>query len=292
MRITDAASYQNLLTNLQGIEQRMNTAETQVSTGNRINQPSDDPAGSADLVQLTGEQSEMSLYMSNAQSAQNQLSYTDTVLSGVQSTVQQAITTGELALSNSQSAAEDVTQINSLRDQVLSAANTAYQGTFLFGGTVTNTQPYVEQSDGSVSYQGNSSAPQVQIGRATTLQTQIPGSQVFSGSVNVFDSLQQLSSAINSGDTSAIQAQVNNLQQYYNSISAVRAQVGSLTNSAQDTQTDITAYQTALTTDQSRVQSADMAQAATNLTQTQNALQAALEAGARISQVSLLDYIN
>lgn len=270
----------------------MNTAETQVSTGNRINQPSDDPAGSADLVQLTGEQSEMSLYMSNAQSAQNQLSYTDTVLSGVQSTVQQAITTGELALSNSQSAAEDVTQINSLRDQVLSSANTAYQGTFLFGGTVTNTQPYVEQSDGSVTYQGNSSAPQVQIGRATTLQTQIPGSQVFSGSVNVFDSLQQLSSAINSGDTSAIQAQVNNLQQYYNSISAVRAQVGSLTNSAQDTQTDITAYQTALTTDQSRVQSADMAQAATNLTQTQNALQAALEAGARISQVSLLDYIN
>lgn len=292
MRITDAASYQNLLTSLQGIEQRMNTAETQVSTGNRINQPSDDPSGSADLVQLTGDQSEMSLYMSNAQAAQNRLSYTDTVLNGVQSLVQQAINTGQLALSNSQSASEDVTQINSLRDQIVSSANTAYQGTFLFGGTATNTQPYVEQPDQSVTYQGNSGATQVQVGRATTLQTQIPGSQVFSGSINVFDTLQQLAGAVNSGDTSAIQAQVSNLQQYYDSVSAVRAHVGSLTNDAQNTQTDITSYQTALTSDQNRIQSADMAKAATNLTQTQNELQAALEAGAKISQVSLLDYIN
>src|SRR5579872_899494 len=98
MRITDATNYQNLLTNLQGIEQRMSTAETEVSTGNRINQPSDDPAGSADLVQLTGQKSEMDLYMSNAQTAQNRLDYTDTVLSGVQSLVQQAINTGQLAL--------------------------------------------------------------------------------------------------------------------------------------------------------------------------------------------------
>lgn len=116
----------------------------------------------------------------------------------------------------------------------------------------------------------------------------VPESQVFWGSINVLDTLQQPSNANNAGD----QTQVNNLQQYYNSISTVGAQEGSLTNSAQVTQPDITACQTALTSDQNRVRSADMAQAATDRTQAQNALQAALEAGARISRVSLLDYIN
>ena len=156
---------------------------------------------------------------------------------------------------------------------------------------MTDKAPYVVQSDGSVAYQGNSSAIQVQVARTATLQMSIPGSQVFSGSINVFSTIKQLSGAITAGDKSAMQTQLTNLQQYFDSVSTVRTQVGSFVNQAQSVQSDLQSYELARATDQSRIQSADLVQATTHFTQTQTALQAAMAVGAKISQISLLDYL-
>jgi flagellin-like hook-associated protein FlgL len=71
----------------------------------------------------------------------------------------------------------------------------------------------------------------------------------------------------------------------------VRTQVGSLINQSQSVQSDLQSYELARASDQSRIQSADLAQATTDFTQTQTALQAAMQVGAMISQLSLLDYV-
>jgi flagellar hook-associated protein 3 FlgL len=292
MRITSGQNYSDLLRSIENIRERVQQAQTEVTTGDKINQPSDDPAGAADLVRLTGEKSEIDQYLSNAASAKNRLDYTDTALDGVQTMVQRVITLGQLAVSDpSNPAGAYTTEMNGIRRQLVSAANTSFQGSFLFGGTVTNKPPYVLQSDQSVTYQGNSSAFQVQTGRVSTLQTQIPGDQVFSGSINVFDAVKQLSDAIAAGNKSAIQTQVTSLQQYYDSLSVVRSQVGALSNAAQNTQSDLQSYELARASDQSRIQSADLAQASTDFTQDQTALQAAIAAGAKISQISILNYL-
>ena len=296
MRITNAQSYSNLLRSLQSIQERMQQAQNEVTTGNRINQLSDDPAGSADIVRFTADKSEMDQYMSNAAAGKDRLNFADTVLSNVQSMVQRVINLGQLASSNappndSNPASAYTAEINSIRDQLVASANSTFQGTYIFGGSAMTQPPYVVQPDQSVAYQGNSDANVVQVGRASTLQVQIPGNQVFSGAINVFSSLQQLSAAINAGNTSAVAAQVTNLQQYYDSLSTVRAQIGSLENAAQNVQTNLQSYETTLAGDQSRVQTVNMAQAVTDFTQAQTALQAATAAGAKISQVSLLDYL-
>jgi flagellar hook-associated protein 3 FlgL len=295
MRITNAQSYSDLLRSLQTIQERMLKAQTEVTTQNRINQLSDDPAGAADIVRLTGNKSEMDQYMSNAGGGKDRLGFADSVLGNMQSMIQRVINLGQLAssdaTSNASSSSAYTAEIDSIRSQIVASANSTFQGTYIFGGSVTNKSPYVVQTDQSVTYQGNSDTNVVQVGRASTLQVQIPGNQVFSGSINVFSTLQQLSAAITAGDNSAIVAQVNNLQQYYDSVSTVRSQIGSLENAAQNVQTDLQSYETALAGDQSRVQSVDLAQAATDFTQAQTALQAATAAGAKISQVSLLDYL-
>jgi flagellar hook-associated protein 3 FlgL len=292
MRITSGQNYQDLLRGLDSIRERMQQAQTEITSGDKINKPSDDPAGTADLVRLTGEKSEIDQYLSNAAGGKDRLDYTDTVLNSVQSMVLRVVTLGQLALGNpSNPASAYTTEMNGLRDQLVSAANTEFQGTFIFGGSVTNKPPYVVQPDKSVTYQGNSDATAVQVGRASTLQVQIPGSQVFSGSINAFDVVKRLSDAITSGDKSAIQTQVNNLQQYYDSISVVRSQVGSLSNAAQNTQSDLRSYEFARASDQSRIQTADLAQATTDFTQNQTALQAAIAAGAKLSQISILNYL-
>jgi flagellar hook-associated protein 3 FlgL len=291
MRVTSSGSYESLLSSIQSIEQRMQQDQTEITSSNKINQPSDDPAGSADVVRLTGEKSEIAQYTSNAAAGQDRLNYTDTVLGSVQDMIQRVISLGESALNSTTSPSAYTTEINGIHDQLVSTANTSFQGVAIFGGSVTNKPPYVVQSDGSVAYQGNSSALQLQVGRSSTLQVGIPGNQIFTGSIDVFSTIKQLSAAITSGSNSAIQAQLTNLQQYYDSVSAVRTQVGSLVNQAQSTQSDLQSYELARAGDQSRIQSADLAQVTTDFTQTQTALQAAMAVGGKISQLSLLNYI-
>src|SRR5581483_12467676 len=43
MRITSSQSYQAFLQGLQSIQQRLQQDQTEITSGNRINQPSDDP---------------------------------------------------------------------------------------------------------------------------------------------------------------------------------------------------------------------------------------------------------
>jgi flagellar hook-associated protein 3 FlgL len=291
MRVTSAQSYESLLNGIQTIQQRLQQAQTELTTGNKINQLSDDPSGAADIVRLTADKSEIDQYRNNAAAAQNRLQTTDSVLSSVQSVLQRVISLGEGALTNPSAALPSTPEIMGLREQLVSLANTAYQGTYLFGGSVADKPPYAEQPDQSVGYQGNSQVIQVQVGRASTLQVQIPGDQVFSGSVDVFDSVKKLSDAIQAGDKTAIQTEVNNLQQYFDSVSAVRSQVGALTNTAQNVQSDLQSYEIARASDQSRIQSADLAKVSTDFTQAETSLQAAMAAGAKISQLSLLDFL-
>jgi flagellar hook-associated protein 3 FlgL len=290
MRITSQDTYQNLLQDIQNIQVRMQQAQSEMSSGNKISTPSEDPAAAADIVRLSGDKSESSQYLSNAGTAQSTLDYTDSVLSSVQTMIQRVVSLGESSLSNPSTAGSYSTEVNSLRDQIISSANATYQGQYIFGGSTGQT-PYAKQPDQSVTYQGNSDQMKVQIGRSTTLQVLIPGNQIFSGSVNVFDSMKQLGDAMTAGDKSAIQAQVTQLQQFYDNLSTVRSEVGGLSNAAQTAQSDLHSYQLALAADQSRVQSADLAQAATDFTQNQTALQAAEQVGAKISQVSILNYL-
>jgi flagellar hook-associated protein 3 FlgL len=193
MRITSAGSYQSLLSSIQSIEQRMQQDQTEITSGNRINQPSDDPAGAADVVRLTGEKAEIDQYTSNAAAGRDRLNFTDSVLSNVQ-------TMRNIGLGTNANPSVYTTEMNSLRDQIVSTANSSFQGSYLFGGTVADKPPYAVQPDRSVTYQGNSNVTKVQVGGSSTLQVQIPGDQVFSGPINVFDGIKQLSDAITSGD--------------------------------------------------------------------------------------------
>ena len=74
-------------------------------------------------------------------------------------------------------------------------------------------------------------------------------------------------------------------------MSVTRSRIGSLSNLAQSAQSDLHSYELARASDQARIQNADLSLAITDFTRNQTALQAAIAAGAKVSQVSLLDYL-
>ena len=130
----------SVVSGIENSEQALQTAYQQVSTGLRVNAPSDDPAASAAYIQLQAQSANIDQYTSNAESALSQAQTADGVLTSVVSLLNQAITygtegaNGTSSTTDRQSIAADVKGVLST---VVGLANTTFQGISLFGGTVS-----------------------------------------------------------------------------------------------------------------------------------------------------------
>jgi len=103
---------------------------------------------------------------------------------------------GTLSDANRQAVAD---QLIGIRDQVLSLANQTYQGSYVFAGTASSTQPFVldaTQPDG-VKYNGNTHVNSVTISQGHTIPVNVPGSQIFTNPAgDVLGSLNGLITAL------------------------------------------------------------------------------------------------
>src|SRR5271165_737893 len=148
--------------------QSQNTALQQLSTGLAVNQLSDNPAAAAEVTLNHAQVSQDTQYLQNITNLTAQSNTIDSTLSSVVTAVTQAISLGVEGANGTQSSADrqaTVQQLTGIRDQVLSLANQTYQGSFLFAGTATSTQPFVldsTQADG-VKYYGNTKTNNVTI---------------------------------------------------------------------------------------------------------------------------------
>ena len=103
--------------------------------------------------------------------------------------------------------------------------------------------------------------------------------------------MSDLSTAMQAGDKDGIDAQVKNLEAFSETVSTARSKIGSYVNAASNISAELTTGKLARASDLTQEQAADMAKAITDLNMSQTNLQATLAVGARISQLSLLDFL-
>jgi len=287
--------YSVILNGLQVNSQQEDQALQQISSGQKLNSLSDNPAAAADLVTLRMQASSDTQYLQNISSLTGSLNVADSALSSVVEALTSAQSVGvegtgsTLNASNRQALAQ---QIQGVQQQVLGLANSSYNGEYLFSGTATETQPYVADSSSAsgVTYKGNDNTNSVEISEGQAMPINMPGSQIFSNaSANVFQSLQDLYNALNTdGDVAGATTEVQNALNY---VSTQQTFYGNSVDRLNNAQTFLTQEQTQLTESESNMLDADMATAVTNLTQTETAQQALVEAGGKISQANLFDYL-
>jgi len=154
--------------------------QLQVSTGKRILKPSDDPAGSVQILNLQREFSVTEQYLANADKAENKQVIEEGAL---QSTTDLLQRIKELAVQglNDTNTKNDRTAIaaemNQLNEQLLSLANTKdSNGDYLFSGFNSNTPPY-ENFNGA--YQGDEGQRNIKVGSGVLVETNDPGNAVF-----------------------------------------------------------------------------------------------------------------
>lgn len=291
MRIADNTSYLTFMRDLQRTQQQYLEAQMQVSSGMKVQKPSDDPAAASDIIRLSGEQAEDDQFGRNLSTTKSRLSAADVVLDGVETMVERARELGLTSLGNLTNTSATRAEIEGLREQLVTAANATHQGRYIFGGSVTTSKPFVKESDGSVTYEGNSNAVSLQVGRDITLQAQLPGEEVFGAAGDLFKTMSDLLSALSAGNHDDTAAQVKKLEQFSATVSTARSRIGGYINVADSLSSQISAAGLSRTKELNDVQAADMAQAITQLTLSQTNLQATLAVGAKIAQMSLLDYL-
>jgi flagellar hook-associated protein 3 FlgL len=269
----------------------------ELSTGKSVNQPSDNPAAAAADVQNQALQSQTDQYLQNTSNLEGTLQTADSALSSVVTSLNQAISLGvqggnsDLSPADMQALAQ---QVQSIQSQVVQAANTSYEGSYLFGGTATSSAPFTLDSaqPSGVTYNGNSGVNDVEIAPGTSIPVNVPGSQIFEGaSGNVMGSLQQLVTALQSGNSTSVAAATTQVSGALSYLSQQRVFYGSAISQLDSNQSYLQQDQVNLQTQENTLVGANMATVATELSQAQTAQSATLAALAQIIPQSLLSYL-
>lgn len=181
MRVSTSWMQQQSVGNMMNRQGDLSDLNTQLSTGKRINQPSDDPVGAARALDMSHLIADSAQYQRNITSANSRLGLEDQTLSNTSNVLGRVRTLLLQAANGSQTdetRGDIASEMVQLREQLLGQANsTDGQGEYIFAGNRTGTQPFVSQ--GSVSYLGDAGQRMVAAGPGLQVATGDPGSAVF-----------------------------------------------------------------------------------------------------------------
>ena len=286
-----------ILQDIQQSDASLQTAFQEVSTGQKVNLPSDNPAASAAELQVQAQSANVDQYTTNSDSALSQAQLGDSVLTSVVSLLNQAITLGtEGANSTSSSAnrASISTDVQGLLSNVVSLANTTFQGISIFGGTVSNEAAFTADPASSTgyTYNGNSTVNKIQVGDSLTVQANIPGSTLFTNSsASVLGALSSLSTALSSGTSADIGTATAAVTTALNYVTQQHAVYGNTINQLTSQETYLSQEKVTLTSRATSLVGIDTATAAENLSQAETENSAVFAAAAKVLQNSLLNYL-
>jgi flagellar hook-associated protein 3 FlgL len=270
-------------------------AQQQVSTGRRVSTAGDDPLA---VQQVIGERAgigAIDAYSRTGASASARLAATDSVLTGMGDKLTAASVAALSARGSSidpAARAAASAQVRSLRDALVSDINTSFQGTYLFAGTVA-TQPAYAQLAGAWTYQGNSATTQVEVERGRLVSVTFDGQSIAQGSdaQDVFTVLDDLATAIDNGDNTAIGVGIDAVERAFGRTQRALGALGADEQGLDQAAVRLASLRTAAETRRSSLEDVNMAEAVTRMTQAETAYRAALTAVSTAERQSLLDYL-
>ena len=300
MRISDTMNTQATITNFAQLRQQVDTAQTQVSSGLRFSQASEDPSAAAGVMLNNTQIDALGQFQKNADTATRRVNLEESVLSQMNTLLANA---QQLAVSQATATATVATRqttaqaVNQLLAQAVQLANTKDGNEYLFGGTNSTAQPFGVVTSGSsytftVATPPPTGARQVEIAPGQLIPTNHDGTQVFvDASTGPLASLQNLAAALQGGTQTSVENTLGDLNDQLTSVQSLVGETGAWGNRLQITGSNITAFTNQLTASNATLQDTDIETAMTNLTGRQTAYQAAMAATSRVMGLSLANYL-
>ncbi len=276
------------------------TLHEQLASGKRVNRPSDDPAGSVDIMRIRSQQRADTQYGRNVNNAISWLVTIDDTLTTVSSRLTQARTlvlqganTGAMGENQRDAIANEIEAIG---EALVGLANTSYNGRFVFAGTSSAEAAFMVSEDpvtGEKVYAHTGfpgSSVERRVADATSLRIDSDGAHVFGeGANSVFALMDQIAQDLRAGlDSSGYVPQIDAIS---SRVLQEAGRVGSRVNQATEAKEAILDRSVTLAGQLQDVEEIDTPTALIELSTLETAYQIALASTARVLQPSLLDHL-
>ncbi len=301
-RITNQMSAQMTLSGIETALDRLDSTQQELSSGKSINQPSDNPSGTALALGLNTDLSNLTSYSNNVTDGTGWTTAQSSALTDITNSAQRIQELAVEAANGTQSTGDmqaSAQEVNQLIDQIKQDANAQYNGQYVFSGSATSTQPYASGTNDT--YAGNTGQITRTIGPNTSLTVNSNLSGVLgngqtvsgqpAGDGQLLNTLRNIADDMQSGNSSAVNSELSSLTSNLNSLGGLSATVGAVQDRLQMASSRIQTLQTSDTQVLSNTQDADMASTEISYSTQQAALTAALQAGASIVQESLMNFL-
>ncbi len=305
MKVSTSQIFDRATTQMSAQQAKVSEMQTQLATGKQVLRPSDNPEQAALIQRLSTALNRQDVYESNIDSINSRLGAEESVLLAAEDVMQRI---RELAVQASTDTVSSdgrqiiAAEVTALRDQLVSLANsTDVSGNYVFSGSMVRTLPFSENASGDLIYQGDQNRMLVDVSDQRQLALNRPGNEAFSSvlrevdgvseRVSFFAVIDDFSTALKDNDQTQLQSSLAEVSDLTQNMAISIADVGSRLRIAESQLDSLTEtklrYQTLL----SNAEDLDYATAITQLTSEIMSLEAGQSSFAKISQLSLFDYI-
>lgn len=285
MRVTQSMLSNNMLRNLSTSYSKMGKLQDQITTGKKVNRPSDDPVVAMKGIGYRTALDKVEQFQRNIGEVNNWLDSSDDALDKVGSALHRA---NELAVKAASDTTTDddkakiASELDQLRQHIQNIANTKIGDKYIFSGTKTTTPLY---DDGYPTTNIDAFNKDVEI-------------EVFDGiklkantnAIDVFKNIDQMFQDIKEGKVDYSEA-IGKIDEQMNEILTTRADIGARQNRVELMDDRLLTQEVIATKQMSENEDVDYEKAITEMITQESIHRAALSVGARIIQPSLVDFL-
>ena len=282
---------QTYLANLEKDQKQLQQAQAQISSGMRLQQPSDDPAAVAEILQTQAALARNKQIQNNLGGVKTEVDTADSVLQTAVQSVENAISLaaqGATSTASAETRTNLAQQVAGLQQTLVGISQTNVNGHYIFSGDQDNQPPYQldpNQPNGVTQLVTGSATRVIQSVDGTSFAVAKTAQEIFdSPAGSVFAAIQALQTALVNNDTAGITAASDSLKAADTHLNGQLAFYGTVENRVQDATTLAQKFQTQQETELNQVRDADIPTLAIEISQLQIQQQASMSVEANLAQ--------
>lgn len=290
MRVTQSMLSNNMLNNLSNSYSSMGKYMDQLTTGKKINRPSDDPVVAVKGMDYRSQLLQVEQYKRNTNEVHNWMDNTDDALDQATKALQRI---RELAVQASNDTYDEAERKNikeeivQLKQQLVDIANTNVNGKYIFNGTLTDQAPIPDPNNIPANLNGD--AVNIEVSSGIKINVNVNADTIFGS--DAFERIDNLIGALDSDDQSAIQSGIEDIDTNIDNVLNARADLGARMNRLDLIEDRLGSQEISATQMMSNNEDIDYEKVITQLITQESIHRAALSAGSRIIQPTLLDFL-
>ena len=304
MRITNSMTINTFLRNVTLVSGDINKYQNQISTGKLYQYASEAPVAAAQSIRYKSRIAQLEQNAANIADANEILKVTDTalesydeILTRISELSTQAANVGTMGKEDRDAIKVEIEQ---LKKEIVSLANTQYNGRYIFSGYKTDTP--LLNDDGTykidvITRGENAETINYNIGFGSKLKVNTLGPDVFGdasekgGKCGIIANIDELILAMDNADANAIIDAGTKINQSLQVSVDARADVGARMNRLELTKNRVENSTANLEEALSLNDDAEYTETITKWTSAKSVYQAALSTGSKVLQISLLNYL-